>query len=105
MQLQLQLQSTAWMRLTWQWIFLGFDGYSPRLGFTKKIFREIWVEVSWMFMTLPNGSEIQSITCIKIMRNAMERTKESKLELMVQTVWVYWLNAPSEDDKEGKTDY
>lgn len=39
------------------------------------------------------------------MRNAMERTKEPKFELVVQTVWVYWLNAPSEDNKEGKPDY
>lgn len=104
MQLQLQLQNTAWMRLT-QWVFLGFDGNSPRLGFTKKIFRDIWVGVSWMFTTLPNGSEIQCITGIKVMRNAKERTKEPKFELVVQTVWVYWLNVSSEDDKEGKRDH
>lgn len=39
-----------------------------------------------MFMTLPNGSEIQCITGIKVMRNAKERTKEPKFELVVQTV-------------------
>lgn len=59
---------------------------SPRLSFTKKIFREIWVGVSWMFMTLPNVSEIQCITCTKVMRNAMEWTKELKFELVVQTL-------------------
>lgn len=39
------------------------------------------------------------------MRNAMEWTKELKFELVVQTLWVYWLNALGEDDKEGKPDY
>lgn len=39
------------------------------------------------------------------MRNEMERTKEPKFEIVVQTVWVYRLNTLSEDDKEGKTDY
>lgn len=39
-----------------------------------------------MFMTLPNVSEIHCITCMKVMRNAMERTKEPKFELVVQTV-------------------
>lgn len=31
----------------------------------------------------------------------MERKKRS-FKLVVQTVWAYWLNASSEDDKEGK---
>lgn len=39
-----------------------------------------------MFMTLPDVLEIQCVTCIKVMRNAMERTKEPKFELVVQTV-------------------
>lgn len=39
-----------------------------------------------MFMTLPNVSEIQCITCIKVMRNEMKMTKEPKFEIVVQIV-------------------
>lgn len=37
-----------------------------------------------MFMTLPNDSEIQLMTCIK--RNAMERKQELSFKLVVQTM-------------------
>ena len=32
----------------------------------------------------------------------MERKKEPNFKLVVQTMWVYWLNASSEDDEEEK---
>lgn len=53
-----------------------------------------------MFMSLPDDSEIQCITCIKLRETWWKEKRVLKSNLVVQTVWVYWLSASSEGDKE-----